>query len=57
MPQLLWPIIQSSDNLSPRGLQNTFATNIDDLDAQSIDTYLIGRSKRESAEEKKSSEA
>ena len=41
-PFALWDVVQSSaDNLSPRGLQNMFATNVEELDKFSIDNFLL----------------
>ena len=39
-PAALMQFLQSSDNLSPRGLQSTFTSNVDELETHSLDTYL-----------------
>ena len=42
-PAALWNVVQSSENLSPRGLGTSFASNVDDIEAHSIDSILRSR--------------
>ena len=42
-PAALWNVVQSSENLSPRGLASSFASNVDDIETHSIDSILRSR--------------
>lgn len=42
-PAGLWNVVQSSENLSPRGLSSSFSSNVDDIEAHSIDSILRSR--------------
>ena len=51
-PQALWNVVQSStENLTPRGLSNTFASNIDDLDKSSADNFIQTTRRRKDGED------
>lgn len=42
-PAALWNVVQSSENLSPRGLASSFSSNVDDIETHSIDSILRSR--------------
>lgn len=42
-PCSLWNVVQSVENLTPRGLGNTFSSNVENLEQHSLDSFLISR--------------
>lgn len=42
-PAALWNVVQSSENLSPRGVNSAFSSNVDDIETHSIDSLLRSR--------------
>ena len=55
-PHSLWGVVESAENLTPRGLSNTFSTNEQEpLFNHSLDSFLLSRRRDEVDEESKSS--
>jgi len=43
-PHTLWGVVQSAENLTPRGLSNPFATNEQDKqNSHSLDSFLLSK--------------
>jgi hypothetical protein len=43
-PQNLWGVVESADNLTPRGLADTFSTNDEEfLQKNSLDSFLLSQ--------------
>ena len=47
-PHSLWGLVESADNLTPRGLSNSFSSDADTSNIHTLDSFLL--SKRESKE-------
>ena len=53
-PHSLWGVVESSENLTPRGLANTFASNdTGPFLNHSLDSFLLSRRRDDSEEELK----
>jgi len=53
-PHSLWGVVQSFENLTPRGLQNSLSTNDQDsLFNHSLDSFLLSQRRDEHQEEQK----
>jgi hypothetical protein len=42
-PHSLWGVVQSVENLTPRGLQSTFSSNEEELQKHSLDSFLLSK--------------
>jgi hypothetical protein len=46
-PHSLWGVVNSVENLTPRGLSSTFKTNNDHLENHSLDSFLLSKRRDE----------
>jgi hypothetical protein len=42
-PHSLWGVVNSVENLTPRGLKDTFSSNEDMLENHSLDSFLLSK--------------
>lgn len=43
-PHSLWGVVKSAENLTPRGLQNTFSSNLNEpFQNHSLDSFLLSK--------------
>ena len=47
-PHSLWGVVQSAENLTPRGLKDTFSSNEQSLEEHSLDSFLLSKRREES---------
>lgn len=56
-PHTLWGMVQSAENLTPRGLKDTFSTNEEDfLQSHQLDSFLLSKRREDVQEEEKDGE-
>jgi hypothetical protein len=60
-PHSLWGLVQSAENLTPRGLADTFSTNEDScnefLQNHQLDSFLLSKRREESSDPEESKES
>ena len=53
-PHSLWGVVNSVENLTPRGLRNTFSSNEEYLQQHSLDSFLLSQRRDENQSENSS---